>query len=161
MNTPTPNETPAKIDVHEYPENATPIEMARYRVAVADAHERGESIECTPEGVGYSRSGRQWMPAATPRWAFNEARYRVARPKPAKIADGLPKPKVLTPWTLNTVPKRYLLVREKGETGFDTITSWGKTGLRADCLSRTWDNLAEVCEHSTDGENWLPCGVES
>jgi hypothetical protein len=75
----------------------------------------------------------------------------------------LPKPKTLVPWTLDTVPKCYLLVREKDDHAlFYVVTCYSQTGLtlNGNCY-RPWPTLAETCEHSTDGLNWLPCGTES
>lgn len=70
--------TQPAIDIYNYPENASPLELARYQVAVMEAAERGEPVEIqvTPS---------KWDESSAPCWIWKFYNYRIARPK---IAEG-------------------------------------------------------------------------
>lgn len=66
------------INIHEYPENATPIQLAEYQLEVMRAAERGEAVEML--------IGDEWHDNDQPDWCWSDGcRYRIARPK---IAEG-------------------------------------------------------------------------
>lgn len=79
-----------KPDIYTYPEGASPLELARYMVAVMEAAERGEPVECFDSEGGVEH----WTPvlgSARFRSWRNGLLYRIARPVPpkaAKIAEG-------------------------------------------------------------------------
>lgn len=153
------NTTPA-IDIYTYPESATPLELARYQVAVMEAHERGEVIEYSHD------SGASWRALTWSGWDFlwindsaRKYRYRSARPKPAPT-------KKLVPWTFETAPKGCVLIRTIGTPSkyayVSAVFEWNEEGICGG-NNRRWPygDLMKYCEHSTDsGATWQPCGTE-
>ncbi len=78
--------TKTPIDLYTYPENATPLELARYMVSVMEASAEGQPVEYSceqaPEWIALTWKGWDFL------WLQGDARkyrYRIARPK---IAEG-------------------------------------------------------------------------
>lgn len=71
------------VNIFDYPENATPIQLAEYQLEVMRAAERGEPAEFTSDAYKWTK----WHPmrARHEQWAWDGCRYRIARPK---IAEG-------------------------------------------------------------------------
>ena len=67
---------------------------------------------------------------------------------------------VLQPWTLETVPKRRMLVRSVGDKRMATATSIGPECVGSDIGLTSYDLLARDYTHSLDdGVSWHPCGT--
>jgi hypothetical protein len=116
-----------QIDTHTYPENASPLELARFQVAVIEAHANGAQIEML-DGT--------WVRVPSPSFrAFDRANpfpYRVARPK---IAEGH-NPAQLTVdqvgvkdgWRLLSVEERHHRDTLHWEPGPSGIFLWKRLG---------------------------------
>lgn len=69
-----------KINIHKYPIGTTPIELARYQVAVMEAAETGAVVEFTRNLEDY-----EWEEIKTPSWDWTDSSYRI---KKSTIAIG-------------------------------------------------------------------------
>ena len=95
-----------KINIHEYPIGATPLELARYQVAVMEASETGAVVEFTRNWEDY-----EWEEIKTPSWDWTDSSYRI---KPSVIAKGS-NPKNLTEEKVGVKDGWRLLTKEECE----------------------------------------------
>ena len=76
----------------------------------------------------------------------------------ARIVEAEP---VLVPWTLETVPKKRMLVSTKPSDNAQIVTSYSKRGIATQFRSLEYAELiTHNYKHSLDdGETWQPCGT--
>lgn len=135
-NPPTTTMSTQEINPYVYPENATPLELARYMVCVMELAEAGERVE--------AYSGAYWFSAEEPKWAWSNTRYRIARPK---IAEGY-NPDGLTENQVGVKDGWRLLSKEElhGQFADETYGVEIVLGLDDDC----WES-ARRCFLVPDG----------
>lgn len=89
-------------------------------------------------------------------WQINDYNYPADPPR-----------KVLKPWTFETAPKCYTLIRDKNAKQIiRAVSCWSTNSLHTmsphfEASTYTWDYLVTNYEHSLDnGATWHPCGIE-
>jgi hypothetical protein len=92
------------MNIYEYPIGATPLEHARYQVAVMEAAETGAIVEFTRNWEDH-----EWEEIKTPSWDWSDSSYRI---KPVAIAKGS-NPKNLTEDTVGVKDGWRLLTKEE------------------------------------------------
>lgn len=113
----------------------------------------------------YERTGKRPMckniaeenyrPLGTPpSWQWNDLDYNY------------PVEPTLKPWTFETTPKSYMLLKRKAQEPLIVVAvAWTRSAIRTshpnfDASTYTFDYLLEHFEHSLDnGKTWQPCGT--